>query len=502
MKTFTNTSFFTVLLAATVFFAGCSGRSQLRSPAGSMQPVEQLAHQIDRALADSAMSQSDAAVKVVSLETGETLYSHNSQMLMHPASNMKLLSTASALKNLGPNFRFKTEVYTDSAAHSDSAITGNLYIKGYGNPDLTTDDLRWMVNELKKKGVRSVSGNLVCDESYLDDLYWGNGWMWDDVSAWEWAPICALTVNDNCVEITVAPGDTIGAPLSVSIEPETRFMQIANTAKTVAESDSQIRKAYKAERVWRPIAKNIYEVAGGRYLTDRTRTYTVDVVDASYYVGTLFSELMREAGIMFYGKIERGLLPENPQLLIRHQSEPLTEVVLNTNKVSDNLSAELLLKVVGAEVSGTPGTAEKGLSAIRKMLQEAGVDSTSYRITDGSGVSRYNIITANLLIELLKSMDADPRVSAEYRASLPIAGIDGTLRSRMHDTAAQSVLRAKTGTLSGVTTLSGYTVTADGEKLAFSMMMQHFVLPASKIRAVQDNIGEILNTFSRRPVAE
>ncbi|MFQ5583496.1 MAG: D-alanyl-D-alanine carboxypeptidase/D-alanyl-D-alanine-endopeptidase, partial [Calditrichia bacterium] len=172
-------------------------------------------------------------------------------------------------------------------------------------------------------------------------------------------------------------------------------------------------------------------------------------------------------------------------------------IIYRTNKISDNLSAELIMKTLGAEIKGPPGTAKKGLYVIRRFIAETGVDSSSYKLADGSGVSRYNVITPDLIIQLLKAMHKDFRIQAEFKSSLPIAGVDGTLRRRMKDSPAETMLRAKTGTLSGVSALSGYTATADGEIVAFSMIMEHFVMSASKIRKVQDKIGELITSFSR-----
>ena len=168
------------------------------------------------------------------------------------------------------------------------------------------------------------------------------------------------------------------------------------------------------------------------------------------------------------------------------------------NKPSDNLIAELLLKTIGAELKGAPGTGEKGLGAIREFLNEIGMDRGHYTLADGSGVSRYNLVTASLLTDLLAYMFRNFAVMPEYLASLPIGGVDGTLTRRMRDMTAEGVLRAKTGTLRGLTALAGYTPTADGETVAFSMIMSNYHGPVSGRRALQDKIGDILTRFSRR----
>jgi PBP4 family serine-type D-alanyl-D-alanine carboxypeptidase len=206
---------------------------------------------------------------------------------------------------------------------------------------------------------------------------------------------------------------------------------------------------------------------------------------------------MGEQRIAFSGSVVTGSTPENAAVLAQHLSPPISDIVKNTNKISDNLSAEVLLKLVGAQKFGEPGTAKKGLRVIKEMLQTMGVDSTGYRIVDGSGVSRYNLITPHLISTLLIEMSKDPGVFVDYLASLPIAGVDGSLENRMQNTPATGVLRAKTGTLSGISALSGYTVTLAGEKLVFSMIMGHFVGSASGIRKLQDEIGATISAFKR-----
>lgn len=483
---------------ALMAFVACGPTKSLTKPEKQTNTIFDLQKNIEQVLQDSILQQTRTGIKIVSLQTGETLYEQNSQQLFHPASNMKLLTTATALKRLGPNFKFKTALYADTSSISDSLVSGNLYLKGFGNPDLSIDDLRSMVEKLASRGISEISGNLICDDTYMDDLYWGSGWMWDDVSNWYWAPICALTVNDNCVEVTVKPGSNVGDSLMVELEPSTRYMKIINKGVTVDSLDTLQQKAFKVERKWRPAAENAVVIEGGRTIGASERSYTIDVVEAALFTGTLFSELLQEANIKFKGQVLKGSAPDTGIVLAEHISPPLTMTVINTNKISDNLSAELLLKTVGAEVKGVPGTAEKGSSVIKQFLNEIGVDSTTYEIVDGSGVSRYDVITPNLIITLLKAMNADFGVQAEFKTSLPIAGVDGTLQNRMKNSAAENKLRAKTGSLRGVSSLAGYTITADGELLAFSIIMEHFVVSASKIRGIQDRIGNLISSFSRK----
>lgn len=229
-----------------------------------------------------------------------------------------------------------------------------------------------------------------------------------------------------------------------------------------------------------------------------TMNRRVDVLDPALYCGTLLRETLANRGVILQGKVRYGEVPEDAMEIITHVSPPLSRILWEMNKPSDNLMAELLLKTIGAELSGSQGTAEKGLGAISDFLGEIGMDWEHYTLADGSGVSRYNLVTASLLTDLLVYMFRNFAVMPEYLASLPVGGVDGTLTRRMRGMKAEGVLRAKTGTLRGLTALAGYTVTADGETVAFSIIMSNYHGPVSSRRALQDKIGDILTRFSRQ----
>ncbi|RMF58853.1 MAG: D-alanyl-D-alanine carboxypeptidase/D-alanyl-D-alanine-endopeptidase [Calditrichaeota bacterium] len=460
--------------------------------------VRDLRNSITAILQDSALAQSRVGIKVISLRTGEVLYEKDSHLLFHPASNMKLLTTATALKRLGPTYRFETWLAADTSALADSVLNGNLYLKGFGDPDLSTEDLRWMVRQLRAQGVLKITGDLVCDESFLDDYHYGKGWMWDDASSRYFPPIGALTVNQNCVTVTVRPGAKPGDSLQVALAPPTSYVKLENLAVTVDSTDSTRLAEFKVERKWRE-RENTIVVSGGLTPESAPREVVLEILDPALYSGTLCTELLAEQHIALAGEVTRGVLPDTSRLLVEHLSQPLAYLLTRTNKFPyNNLYAELILKTLGAELEGPPGTARKGTTEIKRFLSEVGADTTKFALADGSGVSRYDLLTPALVVRLLKYMYEDFTVSAEFLASLPIAGVDGTLQHRMQGTAAEGKLRAKTGTLRGVSALSGYTTTGDGEPLAFSMMMQHFVVPTARIRAVQDRIGALLSEFHRR----
>jgi len=217
--------------------------------------------------------------------------------------------------------------------------------------------------------------------------------------------------------------------------------------------------------------------------------------------GYLLKNELIEKGIEVTGGVVPGTVPLDARTIAKHLSPPLANIIKLMNKPSDNWIAELLFKTVGAEVMGEPGTWEKGRDAVNEFLAEIMGEPPVHRFVDGSGLSRYNLLNAELLTKLLVYMYQNFELMPEYVASLPIAGVDGTLSERMQNGDAEKALRAKTGTLSGVSALAGYTVTADDEVFAFGILISHYVGSAIPARDIQDQIGNYLTGFSRRPVS-
>lgn len=476
------------LLLGGTLLAGCSGVDRLVRPS---DPWEALRFDIERILGDSIFVPTRASVKIVSLDRDEVLYERDSRLLMRPASNMKLLTSAAALHILGTDYSFQTGVLADSIDEKGT-VHGNLYLKGYGNPDLTTADLDTLVSRLRGAGIRKVTGNIVGDASFYDDRYWGEGWMWDDEPYSYEAGISALSLNKNCVRVSVVPGASHGDSVSVSVEPTTRYVSLLNTARTVTDS---VAEPLEISRLY-VNRLNIITVTGETLAGPDTVEQLVTVWRPELYAATVFKERLEADSIAVSGQAAPGAaLPWSRELArIRW---PIDTMLINLNKVSDNLSAENTLKAISAKRGGIPGSARHGLSQLHLVLDSMGIDTTLYYVVDGSGVSHYNLVTAEMLIRLLAGMARNSELFPLFYESLPIAGVDGTLKGRMNGTTAQGNLRAKTGSISGVSSLSGYVTTLDRERFAFSILMQNFILPSRWYRNAQDAIGALLANFSR-----
>jgi len=482
-----------------LFLSACSSSNQLKiSPAGGARSLAELRLRIEQILNDPVLAHAMAGIKIVSLRSGEVFYERSADVLAHPASNQKLLTAATALSLLGPAYVFRTSVACDSAQKIESIIAGDLYLIGRGNPDLTEQDLFGLAQNLAQMGIKEIRGNLVCDDFYFDDLRWGNGWMWDDDPSDLFSRFSALTVNDNAVIVRATPSDSLGRPARVQITPPTDHVVLVNKSVTVkrkSQIDSLKLSPLLITRNWQQ-NENTILVDGALAQNESPQEETLNVLYPEIYYGKLFRDALRTAGITAQGNVIRGETPAKIKILVEHRG-PMMPILINLNKISDNLTAELLLKTIGAEKLGRPGTAAKGLRAMRQFFNSAGVDTNAVYSADGSGVSHYNLITPANLVNLLTAMWKNFSIRNEFITTLPIAGVDGSLVGRMKGTAAAGVLHAKTGTISAVSTLSGYTTTADGEELAFSFMMQHFLASGRAVRSIQDRLGAELSGFRR-----
>ncbi|MDD8019058.1 MAG: D-alanyl-D-alanine carboxypeptidase/D-alanyl-D-alanine-endopeptidase [Bacteroidota bacterium] len=477
-------SFFVVVSVISLQFLGCSNFLSFQR-----SPIETFRAEVDSVLTDSIFTAADAAIKIMSLESGEVLYERNSKKLMRPASNLKLLTSSTALCVLGGNFSIPTKILYDGEIR-DSVLIGNLYVKGYGDPDFMPQHFVPLVSEIKKLGIHKISGNLVGDTTYFDEKRWGVGWMWDDEPSDYSAFNSPLTISRNCVQVNVHAGQKIGDTVAVDTDPPTKFVTVENMAVTDTSNTLEISRKLD-EQI------NIVTVKGTKKLDTLSRKELVSVRHPELYFLTLLKEELNRQQIDISGNIQFSNIPATATSIAQH-SQPIDSMIIFLNKESDNLSAENTLKILGAEKFGVPGTTEHGISMVKQTMSSFGIDTTKFLMVDGSGVSHYNLVTADMYITLLKEMYKKKELFNLFFNSLPNAGIDGTLEDRMKHTSAENNLHAKTGTISGVSSLSGYVRTAEGEMLAFSIFMQNFIGSSRPYRTAQDAIGILMANFSKR----
>jgi len=437
---------------------------------------------------------------VIATLDGRVLYSLNPRKPLVPASNMKLLTAAAALRYLGPSYRFRTVFLVDGDIVNDTLV-GNLVVRGYGDPTLVSGDwadararnvgplyepehlLDEVAEALARLGVRRVSGDIVVDDYYLDHQWVHPSWAPADLSYYYAAQVGALTVNRNTVLVEVYASPT--GSVKVRVVPDVGYVGVTFVGRVVSSS-SEVRQSPTASRT--PETNEV--VVTGDLVANTTYYLTVTVHDPGMYFGAVLKGTLRRCGIEVLGGVRRANTTEwgGARVVYTLESRPLAEVVKAMLKYSVNLYSELILKVLGREVAGD-GSWEGGARVLLRLAEELGIDRSEVEVADGSGLSRWNKLSASAIVKLLLALYSDKN----FYEALPIAGVDGTLRSRMQSTLAQGNLRAKTGTLTGVSALSGYVTTRDGVVLVFSMIFNEFSAPSSVVkRSVEDRIGVLL----------
>lgn len=438
---------------------------------------------IDKLLQDPALAHSITGILVVSLRDGRTVYEQNADLMLIPASNQKLLTSAAALHRLGADFRFVTRLWIKGEIDSQGVLQGDLILQGSGDPTLLLKDIEAMAEAVEKAGIRRIDGYLLYDEGAFDGIRRGWDWAWDDEPYYYSPCLSAICVERNAVTVFASPGEKVGDPPRVRLSPPTEYLLLRNEATTSpAGSASTIY-------VTREHARNIAIVRGQIPIDARpdSARQALSVEEPPRYAMWLLREALEKRGISTrYRTSLPDRVPEGARLIHTHTSPPLSEILPLLNKPSDNLIAECLMRTMGA-AAHREGSAEAGERVMLEFLKQAGLNLSALNIVDGSGLSRRNQVSARNLVTLLRYMASHPQAKV-FIESLPIAGVDGTLRNRMVNTPAQGKIRAKTGSLGRVSTLSGYLTTHGGEELVFAILMNNYNGSAAIARSVQDAI--------------
>ena len=453
--------------------------------------VKKLQREITKVINDTFFVHTQIAISVYDLKENKQLYHHNDKLLLYPASNMKLLTTAAALTYLGEDYIFQTSLYHTGIINSDT-LYGDLYVAGGFDPEFSTSDLDSMIQSVKSLGIKYITGNLYADIFLKDSLYWGKGWMWDDDPDPTQPRLSSLNINDNSIEIYVE-GTNVGSPGKVILTPETNYVEVVNNSITVSPSE---KTDLKITRDWVNGTNKIIidgKVRSGVVTDSSVQKEKLNLINPYFYFLTLLREHLANQGINVNGENKIAHLPENSVYLASF-NRGIDSVIVHQNKESNNMYAEMLLYALALNDSGVPALAKNGIQALKNLIKLLNLNPGNYYIADGSGVSRYNLLSTELLSNLLKYMYHSHYYYLYYN-SLPIAGIDGTLKKRMINSSATGKVRAKTGTLEGVSALSGYVRTRSNSLLTFSVMIQNYVGKSTVARNYLDRICEILAEY-------
>ena len=479
--------------------------SESPSPQADAPPaVRGLAHDLNDLFGRPSVAHAIWGVHVWSFDREETLYTRNARTPLEPASTVKILTLAAAADRLGWDSRYETELFATTPVRQ-GVVTGDLVVRSSGDPTINAPDTDvdlfdvWAA-ELLAAGVVRVDGRIVGDDSAFDDdiwTGWGPGWGWDDLGFGFAAPVGALQHHENVAELTIRPADNPGESAEVYLDPISGLE--LDTHVLTGETDTAL--ALTLRRLPGPSDLVLRGVipAGAPPVS---RDVAVDN-PTIFFVAALRQTLIRN-GITVVGEaVDIDHLPAETRpdlqrvdpVLIRHRSRPLSDIAVGMMKDSQNLYAESLLRTLG--LASAQHSASEGVAAVTDALRSWGLDRNQFLIADGSGLSPFNLVTAETLVAVLGQMQRDPQHRTNFERTLPVAGRNGTLAARMRNTTAAGNVRAKTGTKTGVRALAGYVDTRDGERLGFAILANNFRAPSREVVDIIDTAVTRLADFSR-----
>jgi D-alanyl-D-alanine carboxypeptidase/D-alanyl-D-alanine-endopeptidase (penicillin-binding protein 4) len=474
---------------------------QPKAPADPALRKAWLKAQLDELFAAPALAKAKVSMLAIEAESGKPVYARSEKALLNAASNVKLITSAAALSLLGPEYRWRTTLSVAGPPGGPplpvgGEVSGDLVLRGTGDPTLAAEDLVAMVSDLAALGLHKVRGALVVDDGFFDTATVGPAYDQKTESTASRAPSSAVSLNGNVVAVTIIPGPAAGAPARVVIEPASPYFTLSGAVVTAADGPAspavETREAAGHTRI---------TVAGRVRLGSDPRTFYRRVVHPALFTGQTLRQLLERRGIIVEKPTRVGTAPTpttTPTLGLRvlstHESAPLAVVVHELNKRSNNFAAEQMLRTLGAEIVGRPGTWAKGLEAVSRFLAGVGLPRGTYRMTNGSGLYDSNQFSPEQITTVLRATSRDFRLSAEYLSSLAVAGTDGTIAHRMTGTLAERYVRAKTGTLASVSCLSGFAGSPGRVPLIFSILMND-VTNAAEARRIQDRAAELMVAY-------
>jgi D-alanyl-D-alanine carboxypeptidase/D-alanyl-D-alanine-endopeptidase (penicillin-binding protein 4) len=422
-------------------------------------------------------------VLVTRLADGEVLYAKSADKPMIPASNMKLLTAIAALDLFGPTHQFTTGIRAAAPLPVDGVVT-DLAVLGGGDPVLNSEDWWRLAADLRRSGLTRIKGDLIVDDSAFDDEYWHATWGRVSSRAYH-APVAGLSANYGAFFVNVIPGSAKGRPVRVMLDPPIPYFKLVNAART---GGARAKQSLSVGRGRRTNGFESVSVSGVVRAGADADIFPRSVTDAGLYAGAVFAMQLEANGITIEGRVRKGDASKYATELIAFEGRPLSEIVRLFMKYSNNAIAETLVKAMGARASGAPGSWQNGLVAMRAQLEGLGLNDPALVIVDGSGLSPKNRITPRALVAALRVGSNAFDFGPELTTALPIAARDGTLERRAR--ASKDHVRAKTGLLSDAraTALSGYARLADGDRVAFSFVVNGY---QAGTRAAMDGVDAL-----------
>ena len=485
-----------IILSMFLFISSCANKT---TKLATNIKSDSLKENIEAAIL-ATDSNINIGIIAIDTDTNKIIFEKNANRHFVPASSQKIITLAAALYYLGPSYRFNTYFLTDDF-NTQTKTLSNFYIKGSGDPSLMDTDIIKMVLELAQMNIEHISGDIYVDDTIFDDILWGKGAMWDDRNKGYSAPVCGLNINYNKILIKTRPNFILNQDALISMEPLNDFIKLNKKVKTssLASNLSMLINHEKESISWPSVdyqgLKNNDEIviSGNIALNSKPSYYSLAVHDPAMMVANVVYNQLKLVGIKFSGNILRKKTPAAAKNLVINQSRTLSEALIDFIKLSNDMPSDSLIKTIASKQNSIQGTYNAGLNLVKNFLeQEVGIKKQSIVIADGSGLSRYNLVTSKQLSDLLIYAHNKFHLGPEFMVALPIAGSDGTLTNRFKKT-NNGYIRAKTGSMSGINTLAGYIANSKNQKIAFVIMINGFIGSSYKYTELQEKIIDILS---------
>lgn len=427
-------------------------------------------------------------ILVIDADSGKQVYAKNSDRYFSPASNEKLFTAYAALNYLGPNFTYTTNLYTDIHKVKNGLLQDDIYLKFSGDPTLTDTQLNNLIGTLKNANVQAIQGHIIIDDNAFDNISNSLGTAWDDAIYAYGAPVHAIIINHNSVEATLIPAKLAGEKPQLILPNHPQFMQFINLTTTGDTNNEHCKITVRFNK------PNTYIVTGCIKTSDEPKKIAMAIADPRSNAQFMLLNALQQNHIIYNQAIYFGNT-SNQALYATQTSAMLPNLIQTMLKDSDNMIADAIYKTLGASYFHEQGTWDNSHQAIHNiLLNTAHLDIPMTTLIDGSGGSRYDYVTPEQIISLLNTTYHYP-YAKQWISALPIAGIDGTLKKRMTSPDIQGNVFAKTGTETGVSTLSGYLITNNQHTLIFSIMINNFIDLPSRYQALEDELCRLLITY-------
>lgn len=495
-KFYSPEKYLKIIFLTSFLIYGCAGSSSIERK----DPFVLLKQNIKNRFNDSLFAHAHWGVLIKSLKDGKIWYEQNSEKMFMPASNEKIPTAAAALVNLGPDFNFETYLTYDGSIQ-DSVLNGDLIVFGNGDPTLYNkffDDPRALffhwADLLDSMGIKKINGNIIGDDNAFEDYPYGDGWSFDGLDVWYSAEIGALQLNENYVDLEIIPPAEKNDSVKIIPNLPSNYFTILNNL-TVVDSTERTHIS-----VSREFGTNKIIVSGKIAAGSRTIERSPSITNSTLFYTTVLKETLESRGIAVEGiPIDCDDInlwnhtPEDFVLIEKHLSPPLKEILKGMMKRSQNLYAETMPRILGLKEENV-GSFKMGKKVVEETLESFGIKPKTYAYMDGSGLSRYDYISPKQIVKILTGMRKS-KFGNDWIELLPIAGVDGTLKNRMKGTKAEGNVKAKTGTISNVRSLSGYITTKNGEELVFSFIVNGHLLSSKDTEDVTDSVLEMIAEY-------